>query len=247
MSSLISPVISPGGREWIRQISSTTGIAPPPVPAGLTLLAYWDPRKGLYTDTAMTSAANVGDSVAAAIDHSGNGNHVFQATSTKRPLLVSGVGGYPAFRSDGVDDTLAASVTTLQAQPFTVAALVNIPASPPVGQTLWGATGARIQIFANRTWNVNASVAGSGGALAVNVWQTGIGVFNGASSNARANGNSVTVNAGTNTLNGALSLFATNASGYITCDCGPVLFFAGAADTNGCLAIEAWLKAGYGL
>lgn len=247
MSGLISSVLAPGGRELIRQISGTVGVGPPPVPAGMTLLGYWDPRRGIYSDTAMTTAANFGDSVAAATDLSGNGNHIYQATSTKRPLLVAGAGGYPAFRADGVDDTLISLITTTQSQPFTVAGVVSIPAAPTAAQTLWGATGARVLIFPNRTWNVNASLAGAGGALATGVWQMGIGVFNSTSSNARANGVSAIVNAGTNILNGVQALLATNGTGYMAGDLGPVLFYAGAADTNGCLAIEAWLKAGYGL
>ena len=57
-----------------------------------------------FTDTAGTTAAGVGDTVARINDSSGNGNHATQATVAARPALGRTVEGgwYLAF--DGVDD-----------------------------------------------------------------------------------------------------------------------------------------------
>ena len=67
--------------------------------------AWYDPSDltTLWTDTAGTTQATVGDSVARMDDKSGNANHMTQATAAARPILrQSGSLYYLEF--DGVDD-----------------------------------------------------------------------------------------------------------------------------------------------
>lgn len=69
-------------------------------PAALSgLVAYWRCDQGTFQDTAQTTVAAAGDSVAAWADQSGNGYHATQATAGNRPALVAGVfGSLPGLR-----------------------------------------------------------------------------------------------------------------------------------------------------
>jgi hypothetical protein len=69
----------------------------------------------LYQDSAQTTAAaSNGDPVGGWQDLSGNGRHVTQATSSKRPTLsLSAQNGQAGIVFDGVDDTMASSAFNL--------------------------------------------------------------------------------------------------------------------------------------
>ena len=71
--------------------------------------AWYDPSdlSTMFTDTAGTTPAAVGDPVARINDKSGRGNHATQATAAARPILRQTAGGLYYLEFDGVDDTLA--------------------------------------------------------------------------------------------------------------------------------------------
>lgn len=86
------------------------GGGPPPFdPAQMAGVAAWyDPSdlSTLFQDVAMTVPVTAaGQSVAAMRDKSGNGWHMIQATSSKRPILALDAGRYHLL-SDGVDDEM---------------------------------------------------------------------------------------------------------------------------------------------
>lgn len=145
----------------------------------------------LTNNNAVTYAAGIvsgtasadGDPVTTWQDQSGNGRHASAATSAKRPTLKLAIqNGLPALLFDGVDDYLAATVTTI-AQPHTVAI---------VGK----ATGAGNQFYFDGA-NVTAAVTNATSTTAVRMyaganldksgltadaWRIILAEFNGASS-----------------------------------------------------------------
>lgn len=85
-------------------------------PTDLSGLQLWLKADGtLWQDSARTIPATAdADPVGAWDDASGNGNHVTQATSTKRPTLkLSILNGKPVTRFDGADDALSLTGTAL--------------------------------------------------------------------------------------------------------------------------------------
>ena len=70
--------------------------------------AWYDPSDlmTMWTDTAGTTQATVGDEVARIDDKSGNGNHATQATFAARPILRQTGGGLYYLEFDGTDDVL---------------------------------------------------------------------------------------------------------------------------------------------
>jgi hypothetical protein len=85
--------------------------------------AWYDPSDltTLWTDTAGTTQATVGDAVARMDDKSGNGNHATQATAAARPILrQSGSLYYLEF--DGVDDFLYSQTNILGVDPSAASA-----------------------------------------------------------------------------------------------------------------------------
>lgn len=72
---------------------------------------WYDPSdlSTMFTDTAGTTPATVGDPVARINDKSGNDIHATQATTAKRPILRQTPTGEYYLEFDGVDDTLTAT------------------------------------------------------------------------------------------------------------------------------------------
>jgi hypothetical protein len=72
--------------------------------------AWYDPSdlSTMFTDTAGTTPATVGDSVARINDKSGRGNHATQDIFSRRPILRQDSGGKYYLDFDGVDDGLVA-------------------------------------------------------------------------------------------------------------------------------------------
>jgi hypothetical protein len=73
--------------------------------------AWYDPSdlSTVFTDTAGTTPATVGQSVARINDKSGRGNHATQATVAAQPILRQTAGGLYYLEYDGVDDDLRAA------------------------------------------------------------------------------------------------------------------------------------------
>ena len=65
----------------------------------------------LFSDTAGTTQAGIGDPVALVLDKSGNGNHATQPTLASRPILRE-AGGLRYLEFDGVDDFLVTTTIT---------------------------------------------------------------------------------------------------------------------------------------
>lgn len=91
-------------------------------PAALSPLAWYKPdaSHARWKDTAGTLAAVNGDALARVDDLSGNGRHLLQATSSKRPLAAA-----TCLTCDGVDDNMAAAFTL--PQPFYRVSVVKVP------------------------------------------------------------------------------------------------------------------------
>ena len=87
-----------------------------------------------FTDTAGTTAAGAGDSVARINDTSGNGNHATQATAAARPVLQQTAGGLWYLDFDGVDDGMAtASIDFTSTDKMSVFAGVEKDSESQVG------------------------------------------------------------------------------------------------------------------
>lgn len=65
-----------------------------------------------FTDTAGTTPAGIGDSVARINDLSGNGNHATRATVAARPTLQQTAGGLWYLDFDGIDDSMITPTIT---------------------------------------------------------------------------------------------------------------------------------------
>jgi hypothetical protein len=80
----------------------------------------------------------VSGAVSSWMDKSGLGNHMSQATSSKRPAYVANaVGGQPALSFDGVDDHLTGTLATVFAgttQDLTIFSVANIDSTTPSGR-----------------------------------------------------------------------------------------------------------------
>jgi hypothetical protein len=66
----------------------------------------------VFTDTAGTTPATVGQAVARINDKSGRGNHATQATTARRPILRQDSGGLYYLEFDGVDDSMSTPTIT---------------------------------------------------------------------------------------------------------------------------------------
>lgn len=96
--------------------------AAPFVPTSISgLMAWYKADAGTFQDSAGSTPATAdSDPIGRWADQSGNARHITQTTSTKRPLLKTAIsGGYPAVRTDGVDDWLSGSWSNV-AQPITI-------------------------------------------------------------------------------------------------------------------------------
>lgn len=124
-------------------------------PSSLSGLAAW--YRG---DTITTS----GGAVTQWDDKSGNGKHLVQATSGKRPTLTaSGIGNQPSVVFDGSDDTLeCASMTVASGSPFTVLFVGNSATQANrVFLDSFNAVGARLAIYCQTSSQI--SLYGSAG------------------------------------------------------------------------------------
>jgi hypothetical protein len=89
-----------------------------------------------FTDTARTTAANVGDGVGGVTDQSGNGNHGTQSDVNKQPILRQAATGEYYLEFDGVDDEMTFG-SVIVSENWYMAAGVNITARGGVRVALW--------------------------------------------------------------------------------------------------------------
>lgn len=100
------------------------------------LVGWFRASEGLFTDTAMTTAANAqGDLVAAWADQSGSGNHLLQSAAGSRPVLtVAARNGYNGILLNGRFMALASTVTMNACTIFAVA-------NPVAASCIWVSNG----------------------------------------------------------------------------------------------------------
>ena len=95
------------------------GAAAEPDPSPVDIFASGEPgvwldpadSATLFSDTAGTTQAQIGDPVALVLDKSGNGNHAVQSTLASRPILRE-ADGLRYLEFDGVDDALVTPTIT---------------------------------------------------------------------------------------------------------------------------------------
>ena len=138
-----SPILRPGVVDGVlgqNAIGYRLAAALPTLPYS-TNLAYWGRADYAFQeDTRSTPAASDGDVVGSGTDLSGNGRHVDQATTSKKPLLkLNIVNGKPVWRFDGVDDWLQyAGAVTIGGSGITVAVVGALTGSAAVMNFLDG-------------------------------------------------------------------------------------------------------------
>ena len=116
----------------------------PPKATGAGLKLWLRADRGLFQDSGGTTPATAdGDPVGLWQDGSGQGNHVSQATASKRPTLRLGVtpSGRPVVRFDGVDDWLGAASNFIsgwtQGHLFARLKVASDPASSVTKHAVW--------------------------------------------------------------------------------------------------------------
>lgn len=215
-------------------------------PATVANLAAW------FKADSGTSTTTDGVAISQWNDSSVNVRHATQATGSLQPLYKAAIqNGLPVVRFDGVDDQLKTGVFVL-----------NQPATFFVVGAYRGVFNAAKNIltdglsaaFANVISRDSATLVGCfAGTTAQDVTTTPQSfhvysvIFNGASSEIRADGGTATVgNAGVNTA-GGVSLGASATGGNTgDVDLGEVLAYAAAVSTTDRQAIEGYLKTKWG-
>jgi hypothetical protein len=187
-------------------------------PASLPNQALWlKGDAGTWQDNALsTAAAAHNDPVGGWVDQFGVGNNLLQGTSSRRPLLqtgVNGINGRAALLSDGVDDRLTALFTLNQ--PFTVLMVVQAVSVPLNANWTDGGIASTTQFYSSGATNSIRMFAGSGSGIAGAALGTAAphlvyGLFNGGSSAMQIDNQAV--------VTGALG--ANNAGGW-TIGAGP--------------------------
>jgi hypothetical protein len=212
-----------------------------------------DPDTGMYSDAGTTLATN-GGSIQQANDQSGLLHHASQATSGKRPLWRTNiVNGHAVVEFDGVDDYLKTASFTLN-QPETIFLVVKQLASSSNfhyfidgdSQDVMGGYGQSNQL----EWRIYAGVAEIvGGPLDLTAFHVLEGVFNGASSLAKVDGNAgATGNAGPLGGSGVTLGSGGNTTNYFTnYQLARALVYAGALDATQRSQLRSHLGTRYGV
>jgi hypothetical protein len=193
-----------------------------------------------------------GDPITTWQDQSSTGNHVTQATSTKRPTLKLGVqNGKPVVRFDGVDDFLAKTVSYSGAA-LTVVWVANSTGNGPGGRGyLCGGGGSNRGIGFNPSGAPPTGLYGNGTNLLFTSPGVAFAVYsgkiNGASSTVRKNGSNIA----SGTV-GSLSWDAINIGddgSAIRCfqgDLGEFMLFDRALSLSEEQSLEGYLNARWG-
>lgn len=152
--------------------------------------------RGLFQDSSFTTPAVAdADPVGGWQDQSGNGNHVTQATTTKRPALKLSIrNGQPVIRFDGVDDNLQKVFTGGNlSQPYTTFAVYALR-SWNAGDTkvIYTGTSDNPQWADVNLWRMFAGVTVNTAVTADALWHVNSVEWNAGSTKYRLDGGSET-------------------------------------------------------
>lgn len=118
-----------------------------------------DPHEASYQDTAGTTPAGAGDSVARVDDQTAGAEHVTQATAANRPTLQADLNGWLYLLFDGSNDYLNNTTFDAGSQPFeivTVAMHGNVS-----GNDMFWANGSGVNAGRNEVGGYNLSWGGT--------------------------------------------------------------------------------------
>jgi hypothetical protein len=218
-------------------------------PLSLANLAGWydvSQPAGVTTGTGGISSLN---------DLSGNGRHLAQGTSTKRPALTAaGQNGLDVATFDGVDDFM--SVAWVRSSPYTIALALKVRANSAGSSVIVGLgpwSGLDVELYLS-TGARTLTKVGSGTVLASNIdlsdgaFASVVGVWNGASSVQAKNGTeqtgSVTARATTAIALGD-SPDETSVNSAITV--GELIVLAEAASADTRAQLNSYLRGKWGI
>jgi hypothetical protein len=224
-------------------------------PLSLSPVLWLDATQTLYTTAAgSTPAVDDGDPVGRWPDQSGNGNHVLQATSGKRPTIINAVqNGKRVVRFDGVDDCLARTpLGVTVAQPFTLFVVAAVTGAGAV-QFICDNDSVSEVAFYRQTGNSLRFYAGVDlvfiGAVFPMPATLLTAVANGAISAIFRNGSQDAAGyAGSNALTGlVLGAAYTRTSLFLDGDILEFLLYGNGLSTPNRQAVETYLKAKWGI
>lgn len=164
------------------------------------------------TGTAIATTCATSCTVDILYDQSGNGKNLINTTEATRPiyLLTCSPGSLPcmSFTAAGVMFLNNTTGIGTISQPYTVAAVYEQLADVNNTTDILTASACTSGLLVNpaRALSVVAGVFGNGVDTPNSVFRSAIGLFNGASSASIVNNSSTTVNAGTGTWTGDLTL-----------------------------------------
>jgi hypothetical protein len=198
-------------RSWIATKTTSSAWSPSTLFGGGAQGAWYDPSdlSSMWQDSAGTIAAAVNAPVGRIDDKSGNGHHLSQSTSGKRPYLrQSGSLHYLDF--DGVDDRLfSAAFSASFAQSNMIALAAKTDSTGPDYLVVDSTTDGSRNTIALSNYNAGKWVAWSGseevplGSASTSATQIVIATLNGSSTSGEVSGVAgSTGNGGTNAMNG---------------------------------------------
>ena len=217
------------------------------------LFGWWKADAGTYEDTSLTTPASAdADPVGGLWDWSGNGNHLTQSTSTKRPALKLAIqNGLPVLRFDGVDDFLAGAFGAAQSQPYTLLfafSLRTVAAQKSVCDGKDATHRCQLITFPDAsTWDFYAGGADTNAGTPDAAWHAlGIRV-NGAASKVRFDGGAdTTVSPGTQGVSGITLGTAYDGTSAGAVDVGESLAYSGAVSDANLISLMSYLKGRWG-
>lgn len=226
--------IAPGLPGWAPTRKATASFSPASI-AGL---------QGWYKADAITGK-NDGDALSSWADSSAAAHNLSQATGANQPLYKTNIiNGKPAVRFDGVNDFLA-SASGLG--PYATTTIFVVTKTGVISSGTHAVAGAEQIFYAAGGFKLFAgAVLASGvGADATSYYLTA--QFNGASSKLRVSGAQTSGDAGTTALT-QLTVGSSSAGGNPwSGDIAEAIFYSGVLSAANITAVEAYLKAKYGL
>jgi len=225
-------------------------------PASISGLTAWYKADGtLWQDSARTTPAVLdADPVGAWDDASGNGNHLTQATTTKRGTLKLNIkSGKPIIRFDGVDDNLrSAAFGAALSQPYTTLAVYTMRAYNAADSKVIYTGLADSPQWADITafWRMFAGTAVNTVLVPDANWHVNSAEWNGASSKYRLDGGTETTissTVGAGTMTGAI--LATTSTGTTPgdLDFAEFLVYSGALTTKNKTDLFTYLNSRWGV
>lgn len=211
--------------------------------AGLQLWVEADSGTGTTTD---------GTAVGTWTDQSGQGHHLTQATAGSQPVYKTNIlNGKPVVRFDGVDDFL--TVTFTQSQPIHAFVVTQFRTARTGNNTIMDGGGdgwariywfssTQVGLYATANQQPNLTVA------MLNTFHVLSALFNGASSELRADGGTAVVGDPGTTAPGGLTLGGRGGLGLEpgAVDIAACIAYSGILSTTNRQAVESYLKGKYG-